>query len=112
MPGRNGWWCGVGVTGGDLDVPDRHPRVQGSGDEAVPERVRRDVLAHAGLLREADDDAGGSLAVQPLAVAPQQQRAAGPFPGSESTARATRGGSGMTASLEPLPSTVTVRWPR
>src|ERR1039458_577629 len=33
-------------------------------------------------------------------------------PAARSTARATRGGRGITASLEPFPRTVTVRWPR
>jgi hypothetical protein len=33
-------------------------------------------------------------------------------PAARSTAFATRGARGITASLEPLPTTVTIRWPR
>ena len=46
---------------------------------------------------------------------PERDRRTGPLkrsPQAKSMARLTRGGSGMTATLPPLPTTVTVRWPR
>lgn len=44
------------MTSGDLDVPQRDARVEGGGDEAVAQRVRRDVLGDAGGLGQAADD--------------------------------------------------------
>jgi hypothetical protein len=52
VPGGGSW---VG-KGGDLDIPERSPGVQGSGDEAVPEGVREDVLADAGSRGWPDDE--------------------------------------------------------
>ena len=36
--------AGIGVAGGDLDVPQRHPGIEGGGDQAVAKGVRRDAL--------------------------------------------------------------------
>jgi len=47
---------GIGVRGGFLDVAERHPGVQGGGDERVPQRVGADRFGDPGA-------AGGSQVV-------------------------------------------------
>ena len=39
-----------------LDVPERHPGVEGGGDERVPQRVRPDRLGDPGAARDSADD--------------------------------------------------------
>ena len=60
--------CGV------LDVTERDPGVERSGDEAVAQRVRRDVLGDPGRVAQAADHPGGGVAVHPLTVRPDEDR--------------------------------------
>ena len=97
------------MTGGNLDVPQRHPGVKCSSDETVPERVRRDVLGDPGLASHSPDDPRGPVAVEAFSRPGEKDRTDIRSAAARSMARPTRGGNGMTASLEPLPRTVTVR---
>ena len=71
------------MAGGDLDIPERDSGVKCGGDEAVPQRMRRDVLGDAGPAGDAAHDAGGAVAVQALPRARQQERPAETFPRSQ-----------------------------
>ena len=57
---------GIGVAGGDLNVTERHPSVEGSRDEAVPQRVGGDVLDDAGPSGHAPNDAGSAMTIEAL----------------------------------------------
>jgi hypothetical protein len=67
----------VGVRGGFLDVPQRHPRVQRSGDKCVPQRVRADLLGDPGAAGNSADDPRGAVPVQSFPVGGEEQRPAG-----------------------------------
>ena len=56
-----------------MHVAQRHPGIQGGGDERVSERVRADVLGDPGPARDPADDPPGAVAVQPLPVKAQSQ---------------------------------------
>ncbi len=64
----------IGVRGGVLDVPQRHPGVQRRGDECMPERVGRDGLADACTARDLADDPPSAVPVQPSPVRSQEHR--------------------------------------
>ena len=64
----------ISVRCGLLHVPQRHPGVQGSGDERMPQRVRADVLGDPGVAGNPPDDPGGAVAVQPPPVRSDEQR--------------------------------------
>jgi hypothetical protein len=53
----------VSVGGGLLNVAQRHARVEGGGNERVPQRVRADVLADPGAARDLADDPPGAVPV-------------------------------------------------
>ena len=53
----------VGMAGCDLCVAQGHSGVERGGDEAVPERVGRDVLGEPGAFRKAAHDAGCAVPV-------------------------------------------------
>jgi hypothetical protein len=53
----------VGVRGGFLDVPERHPGIEGGGDECVPQRMRPDRLGDPGADRDPADDPRGTMPV-------------------------------------------------
>jgi hypothetical protein len=55
----------VGVRGGLLHVPQRHPGIQCSGDKGMPQGVGADVLGDPGAAGDPADDAGGAVPVQP-----------------------------------------------
>ena len=63
----------VGVRGGFLDVAERHPGVEGGGDERMPQRVRPDRLGDCGTDGYPADDPGGTVPAQP----PDRDRAGG-----------------------------------
>jgi hypothetical protein len=73
----------VGVAGGLLHVPQRHPGVEGGGDERVAERVRADVLGDPGVAGHPADDPGGAVPVQPPPVRGHEQRPCGPLAGRQ-----------------------------
>jgi hypothetical protein len=53
----------IGVRGGFLDVPERHPGIEGGGDECVPQRMRPDRLGDPGADRDPADDPRGTMPV-------------------------------------------------
>ena len=61
---------GIGVPGGDLDIPERHPGIEGGRNEAVTEAVGGDVLGDPGPFGQASDDPGGGVTVEPVAAHP------------------------------------------
>jgi hypothetical protein len=63
--------------GGLLYVPQRHPGVQGGGDERVPQGVRADVPGDPGAAGEPADDPGGAVPVQPPPARGDEQRTFG-----------------------------------
>ena len=67
----------VGVRGGLLHVAQRHPGVEGGGDERVPQRVRADLLGDPGAAGDPADDPGGAVPVQPPPVRGEEQRPLG-----------------------------------
>jgi len=66
-----------------LHVAQRHPGVEGGGDERMPERVRADALADPGVAGEATDDASGAAAVQPPPGRGEEDRPLGPLADGE-----------------------------
>src|SRR5205807_10627683 len=64
----------VSVASGGLHVAQRYTGVEGGRDEAVAQRVRRNVLGDAGPLGETPDDPGGAVAVETLPRARQEHR--------------------------------------
>jgi hypothetical protein len=73
----------VGVRGGLLDVPQRHPGIEGGGDERVSQRVGADVLGDPGPAGDAADDPGGAVPVQPPPVRGEEQRSLGALADSQ-----------------------------
>jgi hypothetical protein len=71
--------AGVGVRGSLLHVAQRHPCIEGSGDEGVTQRVRADGLGDACPAGDAADDTAGPMTVEALAGSGDEDRAAGPF---------------------------------
>ena len=55
----------IRVRGRLLHVVQRHPGIQGCGDERVPERVRADGLGDPGAAGGFADDPPGAVPVQP-----------------------------------------------
>ncbi len=64
----------VGARGGLLDIPERHPGVEGGGDERMPQRVRPNRLGDSGAAGQAAHDPGGTVPVQPLSVGAEEDR--------------------------------------
>jgi hypothetical protein len=58
----------ISVGCGLLHVPQRHPGVEGGGDERVPQRVGADMLVDSGATGYPPDDPGGAVPVQPPPV--------------------------------------------
>jgi hypothetical protein len=73
----------VGVGGGFLHVPQRHPGVERGGDERMSQRVRADMFGDAGAAGDPADGTRGAVPVQPLAVRGQEQRAFGALTGRQ-----------------------------
>ena len=55
----------VGMTGGDLDVPEVHASIEHRGDERVAEHMRVCPRPQPGGAGEAPEAAGGRMAVHP-----------------------------------------------
>jgi len=70
----------VRMRGCLLDIAQRHPGIQGRGDECVPQRVGRDGFGDPGAAGSLADDPPGAVPVQPPPVCGQEHRAAGAFP--------------------------------
>jgi hypothetical protein len=66
--------AGIGVGGGLLDIPERDPRVEGGGDERVPQRVRPDRLADTSTAGYPVDDPRCAVPVQPAAITGHEDR--------------------------------------
>jgi len=66
----------VGVGGGFLHVPQRHPGVERRG-ERVSQGVRADVLGDLGAAGDPAEDPGGAVPVQPPPVRGEEQRSFG-----------------------------------
>ena len=98
VPHRGAW---IGVRGGLLHVAQRDPGIQRSRDERVPERMRRDGLADAGVAGDLADDPPGAVPVQPPASAARNIGPSVRSPMARSIARAVRGASGMVTTLPP-----------
>jgi hypothetical protein len=64
----------IGVRGGLLHVPQRHPGVKRGGDERVPERVGRDGLGDPGPAGRLANDPPGSVPVEPPPLGCQEHR--------------------------------------
>jgi hypothetical protein len=68
----------IGMTGGDLDIPQVHTSVQHGRDEGMAEHVRvRPGDPHPGGFGEPAQVAGGGMAVHPRAATVEQDRAVG-----------------------------------
>jgi hypothetical protein len=104
----------VGVASGLLHVAQRHAGVQtgGGGDEGVTQRVRSDPLADPRTASDTSHDPPGGVTVEALAIDVEEIGPSTRSPTAKSTARATRGASGIVTSFPPLRNTVSVRWPR
>ena len=63
----------IGVAGGDLNVPERHPRVESRRDEGGSEHVGMDD-AKAGPFADGADPAVGGAPVEPLPVVAVEDR--------------------------------------
>jgi hypothetical protein len=70
----------VGVRCGLLHVAERHPDVEGGGDECVSQGVRADLLGGTGAAGHPPDDPGGAVPVQPSPVRSQEERPFGALP--------------------------------
>lgn len=62
------------MRGGFLDITERDTRVEGGGNECVPQRVRPDRLGDPGAAGHPADDPGGAVRVQPLSVWGEEDR--------------------------------------
>jgi hypothetical protein len=60
-----------------LHVAQRHPGIQGGGDERVPESVGRDGLGDLGAAGDLADDPPGAVPVEPAPVRGQERWPAG-----------------------------------
>ncbi len=70
---RGAW---IGVTGGDLDVPQVHSGIEHGRDEGMPEHVTvRPDNSHTCGPGEAPEPPGGSVAIHPGTAAVEQDRA-------------------------------------
>ena len=58
----------VGVRGGFLHIPQRHPGIEGGGDECVPQSVWSYRFADPGASGDAADDPPGTVPVRPRPV--------------------------------------------
>jgi hypothetical protein len=65
----------VGVRRRLLHVAERHPGVERGGDEGVAKRVRAHELGDSRASRDASDDPAGAVAVEAVAVDPDDDRA-------------------------------------
>jgi len=81
-PVVDGRGAGVGVTGGDLNVAQRHPGVEGRHDERGSEHVRVNGT-EAGALRDRPDPPVGGAPVEALAVSAAQDRSFAAFADGE-----------------------------
>jgi hypothetical protein len=102
----------VGVRGGLLHIPQRHPDVKRGGDERVSERVRAHVLGDTGAAGDPADDLGGPCrsSRRPSAVVNSGPSVRSPV--ARSIARVVRGASRMVTILPPLREMTRVRCPR
>jgi hypothetical protein len=62
-----------------LDIAQRDPGIERSGDERVSESVRGDGFGDPGAARDLADDPSGAVPVQPPPVCGQEYRPAGAF---------------------------------
>jgi hypothetical protein len=69
----------VSMRSGLLNVAQRHARVEGGGDERVPQRVRADVLADPGATGDLPNDPSGAVPVQPPPVTGEEDGAIAAF---------------------------------
>jgi hypothetical protein len=67
--------AGIGVAGGLLHVAERHPGVQGGGDERVTHGVGPDTLGDPGPTGDAAHDPAGGVTIDPLPVGADKDRA-------------------------------------
>ncbi len=106
--------CGsrVCMGGGLLHVAQRHASVETGGDERVPERVRADVLAHAGAARDLADDPSGAVPVQPPSVMSEEDGSVAALPGGQVDRPGGAGRERDGDDLTPLRVIVRVRCPR
>jgi hypothetical protein len=99
------------VAGGELDVSQWHPGIEGGHDEPGPQHVRMHRTKSGTPANRADPPVSGAP-VEPLTVLAAQDRPFVTFPDGEVEGAGVRGTSGMTAGLLPLPTIDSVRWPR
>jgi len=103
----------VGMAGEDLDVAQRHTRVERVRDRGVPQRVRADVPRDASGFRDPGDHAVDVPSVDRLAGdRSQHQRPAGPLAAAGLQDAEHWTVTGMVAGLLPLPTRCRTRYPR
>ncbi|HKD87489.1 MAG TPA: hypothetical protein VKB62_03060 [Streptosporangiaceae bacterium] len=107
---HGGAW--ISMRGGFLHFAQRHPGIQGGGDECVSQRVRPDALDDPGPAGRPADDPRCAVPVQPAAVCGQEDWPVCASPTARSMARAVRGASGIVTTLPPLRVTTMTRCPR
>jgi hypothetical protein len=104
--------AGIGVAGGDLDVPQIDPGVEHGGDEDVAQHVRMHPRRpHHRHLGQATQPPSGAV---PSIRTPRRFSKIGPLVRSavaRSSTRPTAGGRGTSTIFEPLPCTRRTRWP-
>ena len=102
---------GIGVRGGFLHIPQRHPSVQCRGNERVPQRMRPDRLADPGSAGGPPDDPRRTVAVQPPAVRSQEDRPIAALADGQVDRPGGARRSGMMTTLPPLRLITRVRCP-
>jgi hypothetical protein len=102
----------IGMAGSDLDVPQVDPSVQHGCDEGISEHVWVGAGGlHSGGFRESPQAPCCCVPVHTYATAVEQDEAAGTAADGLVDGPPTAGGSGIRATLVPLPHTRSTRWP-
>jgi hypothetical protein len=110
-PVVDGRGSGVGVTGRDLDVPERDAGIEGCHDERGSQHVRVHGAEIGTLTDRADPSVGGSP-VESVAVTAPQDRSLVALTDGQVDRPSRAGTSGTVAGFLPLPTIRSVRWPR
>ena len=99
----------VSVAGRFLDVTKRNSSVERGGDERVPQRMRPDPLGDPRPPGHATHDPSGSVTVESLAVAVDEDGSLEALTDREIDRPGNSGASGIVTTLPPLRITVRVR---
>src|ERR1700735_1078020 len=87
------------------------PRVQGGGNEGVPQGMRPDGLGDPGAAGDPADDPPGAVPVQPTAGPGEEQWSLSTLADRKVDGPGGARGEGMVTTLPPLRVITRVRWP-